>query len=137
MAMATRQESRNRSLFERIGGMPAVQAAVDIFYCKVVADDRISYFFQHIDMDKQSGKLKAFLAYAFGAPMHYDGKSMHAAHRHMQITEVHFDAVAGHLVDTLHELNVPSELIDEVLAVAHSVRGDIINTPAEDQAIRA
>jgi truncated hemoglobin YjbI len=47
--------------------MNAVQAAVDLFYSKVMKDDRINHFFAHINMEKQSGKL-SLLAYAFGAP---------------------------------------------------------------------
>lgn len=73
--------------------------------------------------------LKAFLAYAFGAPMKYNGESMHAAHRHMQITEEHFNAVAGHLVATLEELTVPESIIHEVVAVAVQVKGDIVKMP--------
>ena len=48
------------SLFDRIGGDAAVNAAVDIFYRKVLADDRISEFFEGVDMDKQAAKQKAF-----------------------------------------------------------------------------
>ena len=40
-----------QSLYERIGGEAAVNAAVDIFYRKVLADDRISHFFETVDMD--------------------------------------------------------------------------------------
>jgi len=120
------EATKSQSLFERIGGMPAVNAAVDIFYQKVLADDSIKHFFAHIDMTKQRGKLKAFLAYAFGAPLNYTGKSMHDAHAYMQLTEAHFNAVAGHLVATLQELNVPQNLIDEVVAIALSVKGDIV-----------
>jgi hemoglobin len=116
----------SKSLFDRIGGMAAVNAAVGIFYQKVLADESISHFFAHIDMEKQSGKLKAFLAYAFGAPMNYSGKSMSDAHSYMNLTEGHFNAVAGHLVATLQELNVPQNLIDEAAAIAMSVKGDIV-----------
>ena len=115
------------SLFDRIGGMPAVNAAVDIFYQKVTSDDLVGHFFTHIDMEKQSGKLKGFLAYAFGAPMNYSGKSMRDAHAHMKLTEEHFNAVAGHLVATLVELNVPQNLIDEVVEIAVSTKNDVLN----------
>jgi hemoglobin len=121
------QTTQTQTLFDRIGGMPAVNAAVDIFYAKVIADDRVSSFFKHIDMEKQSGKLKAFLAYAFGAPMPYSGKSMREAHRHMQLEEIHFNAVAEHLASTLQELNVSKVLIDEVMLVAGSVKKDVLN----------
>ncbi len=115
------------TLFERIGGKPAVTAAVDIFYRKVMADFRVSHFFRHIDMKKQSGMLKTFMAYAFGAPIAYDGKSMHQAHKHMHITEMHFNAVAGHLVETLRELNVDQPLIDEVVSVVMTTKNDIVS----------
>ncbi|TPW11570.1 MAG: hypothetical protein FD130_1953, partial [Halothiobacillaceae bacterium] len=35
-----------QSLYERIGGDPAVTAAVDLFYRKVLADKRINQFFE-------------------------------------------------------------------------------------------
>lgn len=44
----------NRSLFERIGGMNAVDAAVDIFYTKVLADESINHFFLNTDMKTQA-----------------------------------------------------------------------------------
>ena len=120
--------TEEKTLFERIGGMPAVNAAVDIFYKKVLADPSIQHFFAHIDMEKQSGKLKAFLAYAFGAPMNYSGKNMQQAHAHMPIQEAHFNAVAGHLIATLQELGVAQSLIDEVVAIALTTKSDIVNT---------
>ena len=43
-----------QSLYEKIGGDAAVNAAVDIFYRKVLADDRINQFFEGVDMDKQA-----------------------------------------------------------------------------------
>jgi hemoglobin len=117
----------NESLFERIGGMNAVHAAVDIFYKKVMADSSINHFFKHIDIHTQSGKMKTFLAYAFGAPMaSYSGKSMREAHRHMNINEEHFHGVAGHLVATLQELQVDQNLIDEMVGVALSTKDDVL-----------
>ena len=104
-----------------------VNAAVDIFYQKVLADPVVSHFFAHIDMEKQNNKLKAFLAYAFGAPIPYTGKKMHEAHAHMHIEEHHFNAVAGHLVATLQELQVPQELIDEVVMIVMTTKEDIVN----------
>jgi len=42
------------------------------------------------------------------------------------VDDSHFDAVAGHLAATLGELNVADELIDEVMAIAGSTRGDVL-----------
>ena len=115
------------TLFTRIGGMDAVNAAVDIFYNKVVQDNRVNHFFRHIDMEKQAGKLKAFLAYAFGAPLPYSGKALREAHQHMHLTESHFNAVAEQLVSTLTELNVPQAMINEVVTVVLTTKNDVLN----------
>ncbi|WP_459209832.1 group I truncated hemoglobin [Aquimarina rhabdastrellae] len=125
-----------QTLFERIGGMEAVNAAVEIFYKKVLEDETISHFFTNTDMKKQLAKQKAFLAYAFGAPLAYTGKNMRDAHAHMKLNEAHFNAVANHLVSTLQELNVAQELIDEVVEIALSTKDDVLNRkPTETPAV--
>ncbi|MFN0176521.1 MAG: group I truncated hemoglobin [Saprospiraceae bacterium] len=117
----------NASLFERIGGMNAVNAAVAIFYAKVLSDESISHFFNSTDMTAQSVKMKAFLAVAFGAPMHaFSGKNMRDAHAHMYIDTAHFDAVTDHLIATLEDLNIAQNLIDEVVAIALSTKDDVL-----------
>jgi len=115
------------SVYEKIGGAAAVDAAVDIFYRKVLADDRISKFFDTVDMDAQHAKQKAFLTMAFGGPNEYTGKDMREAHKHMNLTEEHFNAVAENLVGTLKELDVPQDIIDEIVAIALSVKDDVLN----------
>jgi hemoglobin len=120
-------EELNMSVFEKIGGEAAVNAAVDIFYRKVLADDRISEFFDTVDMEAQHAKQKAFLTMAFGGPNSYTGKDMREAHKHMNLTEEHFNAVAENLIATLKELEVPQEYIDEIVGIALSVKDDVLN----------
>lgn len=115
------------SVYEAIGGAAAVDAAVDIFYRKVLVDDRISSFFDTVDMAKQHQKQKAFLTMAFGGPNSYTGKDMREAHAHMNLTEEHFTAVAEALVGTLEELSVPQEHIDSIVGIAVSVKDDVLN----------
>ena len=115
------------SVFEQIGGTGAVDAAVDIFYRKVLADPVISDFFDDVDMDRQIAKQKSFLTLAFGGPNNYSGKDMREAHKHLKLKEEHFTAVAGHLLATLRELNVPPHLVDTIMGVAASTHDDVLN----------
>ena len=41
------------SLYERIGGEPAIMAAVDLFYAKVMNDTLTRPFFDGLDMNAQ------------------------------------------------------------------------------------
>ena len=119
----------NPSLYEQLGGEPAVNAAVDIFYRKVLADHRIYRFFDNVDMEKQAAKQKAFLTMAFGGPHNYTGEDMRKGHAHLVklgLDDSHFDAVMENLGDTLAELNVPRELIAQVAAIAESTRNDVL-----------
>lgn len=116
------------TLFEQLGGNAAVDAAVDIFYRKVLGDDLISHYFDTVDMERQAAKQKAFLTMVFGGPNNYSGRDMRAAHAHLPgLNDEHFDAVVGHLGGTLKELGVSDELIGQVAAIAESVRDDVLN----------
>ncbi len=116
------------SLYEKLGGAPAVDAAVDIFYRKVLADDRISEYFDGVDMDGQAQKQKAFLTMVFGGPNSYSGKDMREAHKNLKgLTDTHVDAVIENLGSTLKELGVADEDIAEIAGIAESVRNDVLN----------
>lgn len=118
------------SLFEQIGGRDAVDAAVDLFYRKVLKDQELSPFFEDTDMDTQAAKQKAFLTFAFGGPNNYTGKDLREGHKHLLskgLDDKHVDKVIALLGETLQELKVAPELIQEAAKIAESVRGDVLN----------
>ncbi len=116
------------SLYERIGGEAAVDAAVDIFYRKVMVDDRISHYFDGVDMELQAKKQKGFLTMVFGGPHNYSGKDMREGHKHLTgLSDEHVDAVIENLGATLQELGVPEADIAEIAGIANSVRDDVLN----------
>ncbi len=117
------------TLYERIGGAAAVEAAVEVFYKKVLADYRINRFFDGVDMAKQIAKQKTFFTMAFGGPNHYTGADLRSAHAGLVkigLGNDHFDAVMEHLTATLKELKVPQELIEEVTTLAEGTRKDVL-----------
>ena len=124
------ESTMSKTLYERIGGEPAVNAAVELFYRKVLNDYRINRFFDDSDMDKQIAKQKAFFTMAFGGPNTYTGQDMRNAHAHLVkigLDDSHFDAVMEQLGATLVELKVPADLIAEAAAIAESTRKDVLN----------
>lgn len=119
----------SESLFERLGGQNAVNAAVDIFYRKMLTDERVSYFFDDVDMEQQIQKQKGFLTMVFGGPNKYTGKNMREGHAHLLkrgLNDTHMDIVIDHLGATLAELGATAEDIAQVAAIANSVRNDIL-----------
>lgn len=119
------------TLYEKLGGEPVIDAAVNLFYDKVLADERISHFFTNTDMARQRQHQKMFLTYAFGGMPGYSGKGMREAHaplvEKLGLNDSHFDAVMDNLGAALVELNVPEALIAEAATIAESVRADVLN----------
>ena len=117
------------SLFEQMGGAAAVNAAVDIFYEKVINDHRVNRFFQGVDMELQAEKQRNFLTVALGGPNNYTGESMRAGHAHLVakgLNDTHFDVIVEHLGATLTELGVPADLIGQAAAIVETTRADVL-----------
>lgn len=118
------------TIYEQLGGRPAIEAAVEDFYRRVLADNELAPFFEDIDMDKQMAKQAGFLTMVTGGPNEYTGRDMRKAHAKLVergIGDRHVDLVIKHLGDTLAGLGVAPELIGQVAAVAESVRNDVLS----------
>jgi hemoglobin len=118
------------TLFERIGGEPALNAAVELFYTRVLHDRELAPLFGGIDMPRLKEHQRRFLSLALGGPNAYAGRDLGTAHRRIAerhgLNDGHFDAVLGHLGDTLIALGVPAMERDETLSIAESVRGAVL-----------
>ncbi|NIR29186.1 MAG: group 1 truncated hemoglobin [Gammaproteobacteria bacterium] len=124
----------NHELYEALGGAPAVETAVDLFYRKVLQDPEISDFFSSIDMDAQRAKQKAFLSMVFGGPKQYTGRDLRFAHARLVeqgLDESHFEAVVVHLRATLAELGVPEALARQVMEIVASWKDEVLNRTPE------
>jgi hemoglobin len=120
------------SLYETLGGAAAVDAVVETFYRSVLTDDRISRFFDDVDMDYQIAKQKAFLTMVFGGPASYTGKAMREGHRPLVkrgLNDSHVDAVIECLGAALSEHGASDQAISQVVAIANSVRDDVLDRP--------
>lgn len=124
------ESSSAHSLYQELGGEAAVDAAVDVFYRKVLSDDRVSRFFDDVDMDRQIAKQKAFLTMVFGGPAAYTGKDMRSGHAKLVergLDDSHVNAVIELLGESLREVGAPEHLIAKVAAIAESARADVLN----------
>lgn len=118
------------SLYEQLGGETAINTAVDIFYRKMLSDDRVAPYFETVDMDRQRAKQVGFLTMVTGGPNNYTGKDMREGHKHLLekgLNDTHVDIVIEHLGATLKELGAGDEQIQQVADLANSVRDDVLS----------
>lgn len=117
------------SIYDEIGGAGAVSAAVEDFYQRLLADPDLAPFFADVDLRKLKSHQRSFIAAALGGPEIYAGRDMAAAHAGLDISNADFDAVVGHLVDTLASLGVPDATIATIGSALAPLRADIVTAP--------
>jgi hemoglobin len=123
------------TIYDRIGGHEAIEAVVEDFYVRVLADDRLCGFFTGTNMNRLKGKQVEFFAAALGAPEPYTGAPMKQVHRGRGITMHHFSLVAGHLADALAEAGVPSETVVEILSAIAPLAPDIASADTTEATV--
>jgi len=114
------------SVYERVGGTGPIEAMLDMFLGKVLADPQVSGYYANSDMTRVRRNAKAFMVHLFGGPDLYTGQPMELAHARLGVTDADFDRWMGHAVETLKECAVPDEMIMEIGALMLPFRSVIV-----------
>ena len=93
------------SLYDRLGGKPAITAVVDDFVGNVAADKRVNGRFANANIPRLKQLLVELICAGTGGPCTYSGRDMRTAHKGMNIGDVEFTAVVEDLVKTLDKFN--------------------------------
>src|SRR4051812_9748328 len=115
-----------KTLYERLGGLPAITAVVDDFVGNVARDRRINRFFAKANVPRLKFLLVQQICQASGGPCIYTGRDMRGAHRGMGVTGRHFNALVQDLGRTLNKFRVPAREQKELVAALAPLRRDIV-----------
>jgi hemoglobin len=116
-----------KSLYDRLGGKPAITAVVDDFIANVAGDGRINKRFANANIPRLKGMLVDQICEATGGPYKYTGQNMKDAHTGMKITDAEFGALVEDLVKSLDKFKVPAQEKSELLGALGGMKGDIVN----------
>ena len=118
-----------KSLYDRLGGKPAITAVVDDFVGRAAADTRINGKFANADLPRLKMMLVDQICQASGGPCTYTGRDMKTAHAGMGISGSEFDALVKDLVASLNKFKVPEQEKNELLAALGPMKQDIVERP--------
>ncbi len=116
-----------KSLYDRLGGKPAITAVVDDFVGNVAADARINKRFASANIPRLKTRLVDQICEASGGPCKYTGQSMKDAHTGMKISDAEFGALVDDLVKSLDKFKVGAQEKSELLGALGGMKGDIVN----------
>jgi hemoglobin len=121
-----RSEKVDRSLYERLGGLEAINAVARAFEERAGKDDRINQKFARTNLDRLTKEFVDQLCQDTGGPCTYTGRSMKETHLHMGVTSGEWDAFMEDLVATLDGFDVPKAEQDELLNLLRPMRAEIV-----------
>ena len=114
------------SLYDRLGGLDAINALTESWVARVGGDDRANGKFARTDIPRLKKEVADQLCEATGGPCTYTGRSMRETHAGMKTTAGEFDVVMQHLGATLDELHIPKAEQDELVDLIMPTREDIV-----------
>jgi hemoglobin len=120
------------TLFERLGGLGAIESVIDDFVTRCAGDDRINKKFGRTDVPRLKKMLIDQVCQATGGPCSYTGRGMKETHDGMGVTGGEFDALVEDLAATLGKFQVPQAEQDELLGLLGPMRGDIVEVESAE-----
>lgn len=128
-AISATAQTKEKSLYERLGGYDAIAAVTDDFAGRLAGDKKLGKYFVGLSDDSMK-KLRRhvvdFLCLATGGPCAYTGRDMKTVHTGLEITEEEWDISVKHLTDTLNKFKVPEKEKMEVLTAVGGLKKDIV-----------
>lgn len=120
-----------KSLYDRLGGKPAIQAVAGGLVDRILLDKRVNAWFAHAAASPENAsaykaKLAGFLCQNTGGPCQYTGHDMVTAHKGRGVTNDAFNAVAEDLVAVLDKFKVPEKEKSELLAIVATLKSSIV-----------
>jgi hemoglobin len=125
-------EKEEKSLYQRLGGIPAIAAVVDDFVNNLVqnktvtANPRVVEALGRVGVPALKYYLTEQIAAASGGPQKYTGKSMLDAHRGQMISEKEWDATVQELMKSLDRFKVPKKEQNELIGLIAPAKPDIV-----------
>ncbi len=120
------------SLYTRLGGYDAIAAVSDDFIARLAADKQLARFLVGMS-DNSKARLRQLvvdqLCQATGGPCIYIGRDMKTSHKGLGITGSDWDLTVKALIASLDKFKVPQKEKDELLAIASSLKADIVEKP--------
>lgn len=117
------------TIYDEIGGAPAVTLVVDRFYDRLVADPTVNQYFAGKDMARLKAHQRALVTVALGGMSEtYTGRLMGPAHAGLNITGDAFDRILMHLEAVLVDAGVAPITIGKIMAILEPLRPEVVQS---------
>jgi truncated hemoglobin YjbI len=118
------------TLYDTIGGSRRINAAVELFYARVYADESLRTFFEGVDLKGLHARQSMFVSMLVGGQKVYTGKNLtlaHAGSRLKGLSDAHFDCMLDHFRAALTEIQVAPDRVAEIMTLLEGTRDAVLD----------
>lgn len=115
-----------KTLYERVGGFATVSRIVFELYEQLLEDDDLGPFFDDVDMRKLIDHQTKFVSSLTGGPASFTDKHLEMAHKHMDISDAHFDRLKEIVAEILADFSLGEDDIQTVLSAFEQRRSLLV-----------
>ncbi len=116
----------DRTLFERLGGMPGIDRIVAGLLWEIAEDPLVLPLFADTDIERFRNKLAQQLCEISDGPCRYSGDSMRETHRQLGITSAQFNSLVDDLIRAMEHEGVPVGAQNALLQRLARMHSDIV-----------
>lgn len=128
---AAAQEAE-KSLYDRLGGVYSIAVVVDEFIDRLLVNDllntnpAIDAARKRVPAPGLKYRVTELVCQVTGGPCAYTGRTMKAAHAHLNISEREWQEMVRVFRAVLTDFEVPQKEQDELVAIVGSTKADIV-----------
>ena len=124
------------SIYDALGGEPAIRAVVDDLADRLAADDLLGPLFEGVDREALQRHRVSYLAAVLGGPEQYLGQSMRDAHKPFRLTDAHMERFLQLAGEALDAAGVAPEAARALLDLLDKLRPVIVDPNAAGETSR-
>lgn len=120
------------TMYDEVGGEPAIRGLVGDFYQRVFADPELRPFFDNAHRERLERMQLEFFSAALGGPVEFSGTTLRDAHAGYHIGTAQLTLFTQHLLETMTNRNLSPAAVDMVIDRISRYADDIVGGSAED-----
>ncbi|MGM9486555.1 group I truncated hemoglobin [Ideonella sp. YS5] len=129
LALSTPGFAADDSLYRQLGARPGLEALMEDFMQRLLADPRMNPFFKEADQAHIRAELVLQICEVSGGPCRREGPDMKRVHEGVDIDRAAFNALVEVLQQSMDARGIPFGTQNRLLALLAPMHREIINVP--------
>lgn len=123
-ARSERQEAD--SLYNRLGGYDKILKMTQTIVANHAVNDEIKHTLKGVDHEMLAKHVADFMAAGTGGTAEYTGRTMPAAHAHLELTDADFLSAGGDIVKAMKSMEYGENEINDFLCILVSMKDQVV-----------